>query len=224
MFWKYRAKKLWTKFLIITLLLGIVILYPILCKIFITNNEYYSVAIICYITLILTFSIYLVSDYSKYFSLINKKKWKLNDWVENIYDENPIFTLLGETDYAQTTIENLIIIKEKITDYCEHDNVKLRLLKSYYSTLVNNQRTGFWYSILGLIVVITGYLVNLVMTKGQQIIFWGATLKPQWVITLTILIIIITYNEITSSKNKTLLIYNILEELVDIIPEDNKEE
>lgn len=218
---KYQSKKLLNKFLIIFIILIVTIIYPPVVKVLVKNQNIYSLFIFVYVSFLASILIILISLYSRNVAQVSKKKI-LGDWIDNIYDDNPIYDQVRNKVSKNTAMENIEIIKKEILSYCEDSEEKLRLLKGYYSTLVNNDRLNFWYTFIGLIVLMVGYLINAVLNKDYVLTFLDAEFHLFHVIMLASVIIVVIYNELSSHKNKSLLILNLLEEIVELKSKENK--
>lgn len=180
----------------------------------------YSVAINIY----LIFSALIIYQFIA-FNLLNNRNLKEKEvvkiWINDIrdYDPIPYFSPLA---VEKSTIENLNLISERIKEYCDNNDMNLRLLRSYYYTLKNNNELIVWQMIISFSFGIFGYLLKGVISGDLSFIFLGVTFSPFQIFTGFIIIIFLVYKDLIKNRDKTLLIYNMIEEII-IFNEINNE-
>lgn len=211
---KHKRRKI-RRFLFIAIgLLLILLFYPILIQ-HVRNYEIiYKISILFYLGIIMSVVYYTLtaSTSSPFFGVSNKSYPTI--WVDNIRDYNPMSEFIYSID-KNTTMENLIFIKDNIIKYCKHDNMNLKLLRSYYYTLKINNEQIMWQTIIGLCVLTFSYLLKGVISEDFSLSFLGITFSPFELLISFITLLFLTYKNILSKRDKHLLIYKIIDELID---------
>jgi len=214
---KYKKKRFLFNLSVLIIILCIpccLITIPVIARLFKNHANVYTsvmylyiilIGYICYLLLIL-----FIRTVSKGF-----KRTSLNSWIGSIGVDNPLEVYLHFENSRPLDLENLNIIKKKIITYCENDEENLRLLRSYYYTLINNNSLVAIQTIVGIFVVVVGYILKEILLDHQNLELFGANFDPFLIFFGVASLVIYIYNDMVSRKNKVFLIYKIIDEIID---------
>lgn len=212
-FKEYKRKKIMRKILRITCVFLLLVIYPFLAQFAKDIKSLYEILIYFYVLLVVSaVTNFFVSTSLLYQS--EKNEEHLSIWIENIRGHDPISKFLPLTKMKGSTLENLNSLEKYIREYCANDDKNLRLLRSYYYTLKNNNEQVMWHTIIGVIVVFFGYIMKEVLFDDFSVIIWGAKLSPTMLTIIFVIILSSFYSKILVKRDKTLLVYKVIDEIV----------
>ncbi|MBP3950323.1 hypothetical protein [Bacillus suaedae] len=221
---KRLLKKNTPKLSVILVVLSFFTTVPFLAQLVRNFTDLYNIIILIYL-LFLLYSLYYLFSYflKKGVSVKNEKGHRyLKYWIEGIGYNDPISETIVTDEEKNSVFENLIHLKLKILEYCEDNEEKLRLLRSYYSTIIDNDKKFVWQTIIGFIIIVAGYFIRVIILDESVLELFGAVFSTFDLILLVLALIIFISKDILTERNKLLLIYKIINELIELKENEKK--
>ncbi|GIN96123.1 hypothetical protein J6TS1_19930 [Siminovitchia terrae] len=147
----------------------------------------------------------------------------LYDWTSNIAGaHNLINFLLKDENSTSDIMRNIMVIKDRLENYCENDITKLRLLKAYFEAVSSNKTKSLYFKTI-MTVFIGGVLASFRIRSQSDnellIMFFNIkmdSIMDLFIIFISVLLMIIFFLDgMTVGKNRINLICNILEQCIE---------